>query len=236
VRVRRPDNCSRSGFGLVRLRMVSPGVVSLVVALAFSAACGPKQAPVAMPAQPPQASPAPAAPPAQPAPAPTPSAQPAVAPADASAPAAATPATPRPPAPPPLLGHLARAALLEYAPWKPLWEQVYTPDPAAVATIRANAKDLRVLVIMATWCPDSKREMPRYFATMDAAGISDAALTMVGVDRTKKDAEGLTEKHGVTRVPTFVFLRDGKEVGRFVEKTPAGSTFEAEIAKILCGQ
>ena len=43
-------------------------------------------------------------------------------------------------------------------------------------------------------------------------GIGDAALTMVGVDRTKKDAEGLTEKYGITRVPTFVFLRDGKVI------------------------
>jgi hypothetical protein len=89
---------------------------------------------------------------------------------------------------------------------------------------------------MGTWGPDSKREMPRYFATMAAAGISDSVLTMVGVDRTKKDAEGLTEKWGITRVPTFVFLRDGREIGRFVERTPAGSSFEAEIAKILSGR
>jgi thiol-disulfide isomerase/thioredoxin len=131
---------------------------------------------------------------------------------------------------------VTRAALRDYAAWKAVWDQApYAPDPAAVASIKAQAKGVSVVMVMATWCPDSKRELPRYFATMDAAGISDAVLTMVGVDRTKKDAEGLTEKHGITRVPTFVFLRDGKEVGRFVEKTPAGSTFEAEVAKILGG-
>jgi len=129
-----------------------------------------------------------------------------------------------------------RAALHEYASWKPLWEPPYAPDPAAVAAIKAHAAKVTVLVVMATWCPDSKREIPRYFATMDAAGISDAVLTMVGVDRSKKDTEGLTEQYAITRVPTFVFLRDGKEIGRFVEKTPAGTTFEAEIAKILGGQ
>lgn len=58
---------------------------------------------------------------------------------------------------------------------------------------------------------------------------------MVGVDSTKKDTEGLTDKWNITRVPTFVFLHDGREIGRFVERTPAGSTFEAEIAKILGG-
>jgi thiol-disulfide isomerase/thioredoxin len=183
-----------------------------------------------MPTPPPQAAPAPAAqPPAAPA---TPAAQPAPPPTAAAPAASAAPAA-RPPAPPPLVGHLTRAALHDYASWIPLWEQPYTPDPAAVATIKAHASKMTVLAIMATWCPDSKREMPRYFATMDAAGIGDAGLTMVGVDRTKKDAEGLTEQYGITRVPTFVFLRDGKEIGRFVEKTPVGSTLEAEIAKIL---
>jgi len=63
--------------------------------------------------------------------------------------------------------------------------------------------------------------------------MSDSMLTMVGVDRTKKDPEGLTEKWGITRVPTFVFLRNGREVGRVVEKTPVGATLEGEIARLL---
>jgi thiol-disulfide isomerase/thioredoxin len=125
--------------------------------------------------------------------------------------------------------------LKTYAPWALLWEQPYVPDPAAVAAIKACPKNYTALLIMGTWCPDSKREVPRFFATMDAAGLSDKMLTMIGVDRSKKDTEGLTEKWNITRVPTWVFFRDGKEVGRFVERTPAGSTFEAEIAKILTG-
>lgn len=223
----RVNNFPRIDFG--GLRITSPGLI-VAVALVLTGACSQKKAPAAAPTPPPaktQAAPAPAPAPASPA-------QPAAAPASTT-PAPAAPATPRPPAPPPLLGHVTRAVLHEYASWKPLWETPYVPDPASVATIKARAKDVTVLVVMATWCPDSKREMPRYFATMDAAGIGDGVLTMVGVDRTKKDGEGLTEKWTITRVPTFVFLRDGKEIGRFVEKTPAGSTFEAEIAKILGG-
>ena len=207
-------------------RRLSPGVVWVAAALLLTGACSQKRAPVAMPVPP---SPAPSAP------APTVPAQPASAPAGAAGAGTAPPAA-RPPAPPPLLGHVTRAALHEYAPWTVVWEQPYTPDPAVVATIKAHAKGVSVVMVMATWCPDSKRELPRYFATMDAAGIGDDALTMVGVDRSKRDAEGLTAQHGITRVPTFVFLRDGKEIGRFVEKTPAGSTFEAEVAKILGGQ
>jgi thiol-disulfide isomerase/thioredoxin len=193
-------------------RIISPGLISAAVAALalamLAAACGPKQAPTTTPAAPPQA-----------------------APAQAPAP---PPLTPRPPAPPPLLGHVTRGSIHEYAPWKTVWDRPpYAPDPAAVTAIKAGADRVTVLVIMATWCPDTKRELPRYFATMDAAAISDAVLTMVGVDRTKKDTEGLTNQYGITLVPTFVFFRDGKEIGRLVERTPAGSTFEAEVARIL---
>ena len=137
------------------------------------------------------------------------------------------------PAPAPLLGHVTREELRAYEPWKPLFVEPYAPDPAATSAIKANASDVTVLLIVATWCPDSRREVPRFFAIMDGAGISERQLTMVGVDRTKKDAEGLTEKWGITRVPTFVFLRNGQEVGRVVESVPAGATLEGEIARVL---
>ena len=190
-------------------------VLLFVTALA---SCGPKTAP-AQPgtASAPAPTPAVAAPKAQPA-IPAPSASPAP---------AATPA--------PLLGHITRKQLKAYEPWALFWEQEYTPEPNAIASIKKDGKGISILLVMGTWCPDSKRELPRYFATVDAAGIGDSKLTMIGVDRSKKDTEGLTDKWNITRVPTFIFLRGGKEVGRFVEHTPADSTFEAEMARILRG-
>jgi thiol-disulfide isomerase/thioredoxin len=181
-----------------------------LVAVGSASACGPKSAP------------------ATPAPAPTQSPVPAVTTTPTSSPAAT-------PAPAPLLGHVTRAQLKAYEPWALFWEQPYVPDPVSVASIKSQAKDLEVLLVMGTWCPDSKREMPRYFATMDAAGVGDAKLTMIGVDRTKKDTEGLTDKWNITRVPTFIFLRNGREEARFVERTPIGTTFEVELARVLRG-
>jgi thiol-disulfide isomerase/thioredoxin len=137
------------------------------------------------------------------------------------------------PTPAPLLGHLTREELHAYEPWKPLFVEPYALDAAAIAAIKANADGVTVLVIVATWCPDSKREIPRFLAIMDAEGMRESQVTMVGVDRTKKDAGGLTDTWGVTRVPTFVFLRNGQEVGRVVERTPAGATLEGEIARVL---
>lgn len=186
--------------------------VALSGAMALSSACATKTKPAATPTSQPAA--------------------PAVA-TPAAAPVAAAPAAPRPPAPAPLLGHVTREQLRAYESWKPLFVEPYVPDAAAITAIRANADGVAVLLVVATWCPDSKREVPRFFAIMDGAGIRESQLTMVGVDRTKKDAEGLTEKWGISRVPTFVFLRNGQEVGRVVERTPAGATLEGEIARVL---
>ena len=137
----------------------------------------------------------------------------------------------RPPAPPPLLGHVKRAAVENYETWKALRAQDYSPDTAAVRTIRERGKGVTVLLVLGTWCPDSKREVPRFFKIFDQARLNINNLTMVGVDRTKKDAEGLTVKHSITRVPTFVFFRKNQEIGRVTER--ATTTLEKDIAAIL---
>jgi len=208
------------------------GLAILSVCLALIASCGPKSPPstgVVPPAATPGETAAPAVPPVPP---PTAATAP-------PAPAGGTPAparrAARPPAPPPLLGHLSEADLRAYESWKTLFDTPYVPEPSSIETIRTHSGNLTVLMIVATWCPDSKRELPRWFAITRAAGLRETAVTMVGVDRAKKDSEGLTEKWGITRVPTFVFFRDGLEIGRVVERTPQGSTLEAEIAKILSG-
>lgn len=194
--------------------MRSLGVLALILPLLGG--CAAREAPVA-PAAAPAATPAPASAPAPSSPAP-------LSPAPASGAA-------RPPAPAPLIGPVTRTALEEYEAWKTLRAQDYTPDAEAVRAIAANGRDVETLLILATWCPDSKRDVPRYFKILDAAGLGLDRVTMVGVDRTKKDAGGLTERHGVTRVPTFVFFRGGAEIGRVVERPVA--TLEQDIAAIF---
>jgi hypothetical protein len=165
---------------------------------------------------------------AAPAPAPPAAAAPAKAPE--APPAAAKPAAVAP-APAPLTGHVTRVALEDYETWKTLRAQDYTPDAAAVKTIAERGKDVQVLAIVATWCPDSKREVPRFFKIYDQARLGMGKVTLVAVDRSKKDAEGLTVKYDILRVPTFVFFRGDKEIGRVVER--AVTTLEQDIATVL---
>jgi hypothetical protein len=172
-----------------------------------------------------------------------PSGAPPARPAATGGPAAPPPPAPRPaaragtrpqppPTPPPLTGMVTRAVVESFDDvWKALRAQDYEPDASAVTTIRQKAEDVDVFIVIATWCSDTRRDLPRFFKIADQAGWPAERITMLGVDRTKRDPEGQTVKWDVTKVSTFIFIRRGREIGRVVEKPT--TTLEQDIAQIL---
>ena len=206
-------------------RVAALTAVPFVFLCLFAAGCGAKKAPATAAVQPKPTAAAPAAP--TPAPAP-------VAPAAPRAPGAVAGSLGGGvyiPTPAPLIGHVTRDALENYETWKTLRAEDYTPDAAAVQAIASRWQGVRVLVIVGTWCKDSKRDLPRFFKIADLGKLRLDGVTLIAVDRTKKDKEGLTETHKIDRVPTFVFFRGDTEIGRVIEKPT--TTLEADIAAIL---
>ncbi|MHB1355045.1 MAG: thioredoxin family protein [Anaerolineae bacterium] len=131
----------------------------------------------------------------------------------------------------PLTGVVTRADIEGHTGWEQLRGQDYTPASDDINAIRSGNQDIKVLVFLGTWCSDTKRELPRFFKIMDQAGITEDQVTLIALDRTKKDANGLTDEWQIEYVPTFIFTRNGQELGRIVE-TPQG-TLEGNIAQIL---
>jgi thiol-disulfide isomerase/thioredoxin len=86
-------------------------------------------------------------------------------------------------------------------------------------------------VFLGTWCSDSRRELPRFLKVIDLAGSSFGPVRLYGLDRNKKSPGGEEIPFHVELVPTFVFLRDGKEIGRIVERPR--TSMEADILTIL---
>lgn len=194
----------------IRWRFALATLFSLTVG---AAACGPKPSRATAPTPPVAANPMPATPTA-----------PAVVP-----PAAAPGAPVRVP---PLTGTVTRAAIESFNDvWKGLRAEDYEPDEAAVATIREGSGNVEVFAVVATWCPDTRRDLPRFFKIADRAGWATATMTFLAVDRSKRDPGGETVRRNVTRVPTFIFLRSGQEIGRVVERPT--TTLEQDIAQIL---
>ncbi len=107
----------------------------------------------------------------------------------------------------------------------------YEPDQKIIEILKKLPSDWEATIVLGSWCSDSQREVPRFFRILDEAGIDEQRLTLVGVDRAK-EARGLDlDELGVERVPTFIFYRKGKEMGRITE-TPA-ETLEKDMLIIL---
>ncbi len=110
-------------------------------------------------------------------------------------------------------------------------EENYLPDSSAMAELSGCHSPTKILVFFGSWCKDSKRELPRFFAALHRAKNAFFDVRLLGLDRSKKDSEGFTARHQITNIPTFVFLRDELEIGRIVEE-PA-EALEKEWVKIL---
>lgn len=93
----------------------------------------------------------------------------------------------------------------------------FTPNTEAVAALKNKGSQLQFIVFAGTWCDDTKTLLPKYFSWLAAAGFPEDRVTLIGVDRSKKTISHLAEALGVINVPTFIVLKDGKEIGRVVE-------------------
>ena len=118
-----------------------------------------------------------------------------------------------------LKGILCREALTRDTSFK--WyadgQKGYTPNKGALDGLRRLRDSIELLVFMGTWCEDSHQVIPKLYLLTDAAGYPGERITLIGVDRQKKTAGHLCEALAVTRVPTILVMKHGKEMGRVVE-------------------
>jgi thiol-disulfide isomerase/thioredoxin len=111
----------------------------------------------------------------------------------------------------------------------------FIPDATAIQTLRTAKDSIYILAFGGTWCGDTKHILPQVYAMTDAAGLSPDHFTLLGVDRSKKTVNHLSESFGITNVPTFIILKNGKEIGRVVEYGKYGMP-DKEIGEIVAGK
>lgn len=135
---------------------------------------------------------------------------------------------------PMLYGYTTRDALSDsaFAWWYDSGYENYEPDLDAVKEFKDKLEDVSVSLVMGTWCSDSRTEVPRFFKIMDAADFSNDKIEIINVDR-EKEVDGVEnyDDMDIELVPTFIFYKDGEEIGRIVE-TPKES-LEKDIAEIV---
>lgn len=108
---------------------------------------------------------------------------------------------------------------------------LYVPDSASIKELKPLTDGLHFLIVLGTWCGDSKHHVPKIYKIFDALGVSNKDVKLFGVDRSKNSADGTTEKFNVHRVPTLIVFHGDAELGRIVENPR--ETFEYDLLKIL---
>ncbi|MFA7228460.1 MAG: hypothetical protein WC061_05445 [Melioribacteraceae bacterium] len=134
---------------------------------------------------------------------------------------------------PMLLGVCDRKAFADtnFAWWYDSESSLYSVDSVSLAGVCCKMGDVRISIVMGTWCSDSRREVPRFFKILDNLGYDQKDLTLICVDRSKSAPDCGVEKMEIKFVPTMIFCRNNVEIGRIVESPK--ETLEKDIAAII---
>lgn len=107
----------------------------------------------------------------------------------------------------------------------------YQPDSAWIKYISFYRDSFNVVVFIGTWCEDSKRMLPEFYRVMMASSYPMNRIKLYGLDRQLKGEGGAEQTYNVNKVPSFILLHDGKEIGRITDHV--NRSMEADIVSIL---
>lgn len=133
-----------------------------------------------------------------------------------------------------LLNQITREGLGQepFGTWFNKGYQEYEPEQEVIdKLLQINPDDIKIIIVLGTWCGDSKREVPHFFKILDEIAFPEENLQIIGVNRLKESENFSMEELGITHVPTFIIENNGFETGRIVESPK--ETLEKDLLKII---
>ena len=135
-----------------------------------------------------------------------------------------------------LIGEFNRKALeeIDFEKWFDEEYNSYEIEQNKLTGIE-NLKNYTIEIFLGTWCPDSRREIPRLLKILDQEKFPASQLHLIAVNHKKKSNNGEEVGKNVSHVPTIiVYDKNKKEVGRIVE-SPVSAYLEEDLAQIVKG-
>jgi thiol-disulfide isomerase/thioredoxin len=135
-----------------------------------------------------------------------------------------------------LIGYIDKSDFLngKHSDWFSKNYDTYTPDKKITQKIKKKLHNISIKSFIGSWCHDSKRVLPKFYKIMDLVEFDlEKNYKMIGITIGKKTPNNLQKGYAIKHTPTFIFYRDGLEIGRFVEHSK--KTIEKDILKILKG-
>ena len=105
-------------------------------------------------------------------------------------------------------------------------------NSAALDAFKKNGSKFNIIVFGGTWCEDTQHLLPQFFRLTDESGYNEKHISLIGVDREKATLDNLSSAFNITNVPTFIVMKDGKEIGRVVEYGKYGM-IDKELGEIV---
>ena len=136
---------------------------------------------------------------------------------------------------PMLLGYCNREAFKDtsFSWWFDSMYDIYNVDTVTATKLADKLHNVDIEIVMGTWCSDSRREVPRFFKILDYLKYPSDSVKILTVGRDKLGVHGETKNLNIHLVPTFIFYRGSKELGRIIESPKV--SLEKDMLKILNG-
>jgi len=128
-----------------------------------------------------------------------------------------------------LIGKVARRDFSDSSWYKENYS-LYNPTDSLVSEINSLFDGDSVVIYFGSWCSDSQMWVPMFLHIVDKTALKNH-VSFVALPRSKGWRRQLTDGLEIEKVPTFVFYRGGKEIGR-IEEEPKGD-LGSNIAEIL---
>jgi len=121
-----------------------------------------------------------------------------------------------------------------YSTWYLSGYDDYQINTKALNSLLDIKKDeITIKVVMGIWCPDSRREVPRFMRVLNAWQYPASKVIFIGVDDAKLSPVGEYNGLSIQRVPTFIIYKNNVEAGRIIENPKA--SLEQDMVDILTG-
>ena len=104
-----------------------------------------------------------------------------------------------------------------YSKWFVKNYKSYKPDEKSISKLKRKLKDIKIKAFVATWCKLSKKDIPHTYKILEESGYDFNNIEFITLNRGKSTPDNLQKDFNIKSVPTFIFYKKGKEIGRYIE-------------------
>jgi len=130
-----------------------------------------------------------------------------------------------------LIGEVTPAQIVENDRIFEVYVERYNPDPLSLDYLELVEEKYIVMVFFGSWCRESIKYIHGLVKTILELRNDQIEYSFIGVGEQKKMPGEFLNVFDIEYIPTVVVLKDGKELGRIVEKPQL--PIETELVQIL---